>query len=68
MKNHKEIEQQIWTALNKLRSDMSFSGFPNIKLLELIGTTHGQEKFAQILDSKELMRAIIKTDGDSGPC
>ena len=67
MTDHKEIEQRIWTTLNKLRSDMSFSGFHSTKLLELIGTTQGEEKFEQILNSKELIRSITNSDGFTPP-
>jgi len=67
MKDQKEIKQRIWTTLNKLRSDMDFSGIRSTKLLELIGTTQGQEKFDQILNNKELIRAITNTDGFTPP-
>ena len=67
MIDHKEIEQRIWTTLNKLRSDMSFSSFRSTKLLELIGTSLGQEKLDQILNSKELIRAITNSDGFTPP-
>src|ERR1035437_6735569 len=67
MTNQKEIEQRIWTTLNKLRGDINFSGFHSTKLLELIGTTQGQEKFEQILNNKELIRAITNTDGFTPP-
>lgn len=67
MIDHKEIEQRIWTTLNKLRGDMSSSGFHSTKLLELIGTTQGEEKFEQILSSKELIRSITNSDGFTPP-
>ncbi len=67
MTDQKEIEQRIWTTLNKLRSDTDFSGFRSTKLLELIGATKGQEKLDQILNDKGLIRAIINIDGFTPP-
>lgn len=67
MTDQKEIEQRIWTTLNKLRSDIDFSYFRSTKLLELIGAIQGQEKFDQVLNDKGLILSIINTDGFTPP-
>jgi len=67
MTEQTEIEKSIWNALNRLRTDMSFSGFRSTKLLELIGATKGQEKLDQILSDKELIRNTVNTDGFTPP-
>lgn len=67
MKDKTEIEKIIWTTLNKLRSDIFFSGFRSTKLLELIGTTQTQEIFDQVLNDKKLLHGITNTDGFTPP-
>lgn len=67
MTDQKEIQQRIWKTLDKLRGEIHFSRFHNTYLLELIGTTQGQEKFNRVLEDKELISAVINSDGFTPP-
>lgn len=57
MINYTEIQQKIWTKLDKLRATSSFQ-FSSSKLLELIAETHGIEKLDKILGDEEILRIL----------
>lgn len=62
-----DIKNKIWSNLDRLRADPSFSGFRDIKLLELIGATFGIEKLDSIFQDKELISKLTNTFSITAP-
>ena len=62
-----EIKNKIWSNLDRLRADINFSGFRDIKLLELIGTTLGIEKLDSIFQDKDLLSKLTNTFSITAP-
>lgn len=65
--DQQDIKNKIWSNLDRLRADPSFSGFRDIKLLELIGATFGIEKLDSIFQDKELISKLTNTFSITAP-
>ena len=57
MTDHKETEQLIWKALDKLRGTSRFQ-MGDSKLLELIAATKGAEKLESILQNEKIIQLL----------
>jgi len=57
MTDHKEIEQLIWKALDKLRVTSRFQ-MGDSKLLELIAATKGAEKLESFLQNEKIVQLL----------
>ena len=57
MTDHKETEQLIWKAFDKLRGTSRFQ-MGDSKLLELIAATKGAEKLKSILQNEKIIQLL----------